>query len=337
MFKKLRLSFFITMLLLLLTMPLSSLAHPGRTDSNGGHTCRTNCEKWGLEYGEYHYHNRNKSSGGGGGSTNASSPQVNEQQLEEQRQKEELAKQQAAEEEEKRKQEEVARQKMQKEKESGHQEGAIKASEDFEKGEQDQESHLAGKTTYYSDAFKESYTEVWNEKQDQKNYYQKGYDQGLGQEKLNLNEIPQNRVAIFEEGFNKGNSERIELIKEEQYDLGKKQGLKKEEKQPTNSDREEYVKAYNKGYKTGMKKTIMKEGKASAKKNYSAKVPKEYKDNKDYTKWYKQGFNSDKKAKEVRKAGFAKGKKFFSTSRVPKEYKNYSKLYKKSYKKGKAA
>ena len=34
-----------------------SIAHPGRTDSNGGHTCRTNCEKWGLEYGEYHYHN----------------------------------------------------------------------------------------------------------------------------------------------------------------------------------------------------------------------------------------------------------------------------------------
>ncbi len=33
------------------------LAHPGRTDSSGGHTCRTNCEEWGLEYGEYHYHN----------------------------------------------------------------------------------------------------------------------------------------------------------------------------------------------------------------------------------------------------------------------------------------
>lgn len=32
-------------------------AHPGRTDSSGGHTCRTNCGSWGLEYGEYHYHN----------------------------------------------------------------------------------------------------------------------------------------------------------------------------------------------------------------------------------------------------------------------------------------
>jgi len=35
----------------------NSFAHPGRTDSSGGHTCRTNCtERWGLNYGEYHYH-----------------------------------------------------------------------------------------------------------------------------------------------------------------------------------------------------------------------------------------------------------------------------------------
>ena len=34
-------------------------AHPGRTDSEGGHTCRTNCtEKWGVEYNSYHFHNK---------------------------------------------------------------------------------------------------------------------------------------------------------------------------------------------------------------------------------------------------------------------------------------
>jgi hypothetical protein len=31
-------------------------AHPGRTDSAGCHTCHTNCEDWGLSYGEYHCH-----------------------------------------------------------------------------------------------------------------------------------------------------------------------------------------------------------------------------------------------------------------------------------------
>ena len=34
----------------------SASAHPGRTDSSGGHTCRTNCESWGLDHGEYHSH-----------------------------------------------------------------------------------------------------------------------------------------------------------------------------------------------------------------------------------------------------------------------------------------
>ncbi|MFN0224250.1 YHYH domain-containing protein [Paenibacillus sp. KR2-11] len=54
--------------ILSLTFSSAAAAHPGRTDSSGGHTCRTNCEKWGYEYGEYHYHN-----GGGSSSTGSSS------------------------------------------------------------------------------------------------------------------------------------------------------------------------------------------------------------------------------------------------------------------------
>ncbi|WP_106767521.1 copper amine oxidase N-terminal domain-containing protein [Paenibacillus faecalis] len=53
--------------LILLFSTSSIYAHPGRTDSRGGHTCWTNCSKWGLEYGQYHYHN------GGGSSSNKSS------------------------------------------------------------------------------------------------------------------------------------------------------------------------------------------------------------------------------------------------------------------------
>ncbi len=36
--------------------PTVAIAHPGRTDSVGCHTCRTNCPNWGLSYGEYHCH-----------------------------------------------------------------------------------------------------------------------------------------------------------------------------------------------------------------------------------------------------------------------------------------
>ncbi len=48
---------FILLSLLLALLPNYVDAHPGRTDKNGGHHCWTNCAKWGLEYGEYHYHN----------------------------------------------------------------------------------------------------------------------------------------------------------------------------------------------------------------------------------------------------------------------------------------
>ena len=50
--------FIIFSLILTLVVPTTALAHPGRTDSNGGHTCKTNCEKWGLEYSQYHWNSR---------------------------------------------------------------------------------------------------------------------------------------------------------------------------------------------------------------------------------------------------------------------------------------
>lgn len=51
--------FLIALLPLLFMASSIANAHPGRTDSKGGHYCRTNCAKWGLKDGEYHYHNGN--------------------------------------------------------------------------------------------------------------------------------------------------------------------------------------------------------------------------------------------------------------------------------------
>lgn len=47
---------FASVLLLSVMQGSVAFAHPGRTDSKGGHTCNTNCEKWGLKLGEYHFH-----------------------------------------------------------------------------------------------------------------------------------------------------------------------------------------------------------------------------------------------------------------------------------------
>lgn len=52
---KVAISTFLFLLSCLFTQEVT-YAHPGRTDEDGGHTCYTNCGDWGLEYGEYHYH-----------------------------------------------------------------------------------------------------------------------------------------------------------------------------------------------------------------------------------------------------------------------------------------
>ena len=49
--------FIFTIVLVFLPFSINADAHPGKTDADGGHTCHTNCAKWGLKDGQYHYHN----------------------------------------------------------------------------------------------------------------------------------------------------------------------------------------------------------------------------------------------------------------------------------------
>ena len=48
--------------MIVILSPLYVEAHPGRTDSNGCHTFKKNCAKWGLSYGQYHCHGKKNSS-----------------------------------------------------------------------------------------------------------------------------------------------------------------------------------------------------------------------------------------------------------------------------------
>lgn len=55
-------SLILTLTVFLFTISVTTAhAHPGPTDANGGHYCQTNCEKYGLKKGEYHYHNKGNS------------------------------------------------------------------------------------------------------------------------------------------------------------------------------------------------------------------------------------------------------------------------------------
>ena len=48
--------FLFILIISIFIIPSISFAHPGRTDSSGCHTCRTNCSNWGLSTGEHHCH-----------------------------------------------------------------------------------------------------------------------------------------------------------------------------------------------------------------------------------------------------------------------------------------
>lgn len=50
---------FVITILCVILCPYNTFAHPGRTDSNGCHYCRTNCARWGLNQDEYHCHSGN--------------------------------------------------------------------------------------------------------------------------------------------------------------------------------------------------------------------------------------------------------------------------------------
>ena len=45
---------FITLTIIFIALPV--FAHPGRTASDGCHYCRTNCDSWGVPWGERHCH-----------------------------------------------------------------------------------------------------------------------------------------------------------------------------------------------------------------------------------------------------------------------------------------
>lgn len=47
---------------LVLVLVLDISAHPGRTNADGCHYCRTNCEQYGLQQDEYHCHNNEAAS-----------------------------------------------------------------------------------------------------------------------------------------------------------------------------------------------------------------------------------------------------------------------------------
>ncbi|MGI2748930.1 YHYH domain-containing protein [Bacillus cytotoxicus] len=333
---------FLTTSVALLVAPVSVYAHPGRTDANGGHTCRTNCEKWGLQYGEYHYHNKSASNN----TTNSTTSSQNNGAAEAKaQQKVEAEKQRVAEEqrkaEEERQRKEEAQRKADTEK--GQADGQKNGEIDFQAGKNDVEVHITGKSEAYKQAFTNAYSSAWSLAEQRKVHFEKGKEQGLAQETMDDSQVAPEFKANFAEGFQIGNKERTEKIKKEQEEIGKKDGETLAEKNPRNNEKEEYVKAYEAAYEKSYKNTkkrIEKEGYTYAFENYDLKVPSKYKQNDLQKKWFTEGFHSNKKAKTIREEGYKKGDSwlsFFYKRFVPSEYKEHKELYKQAIEKGENA
>ncbi|RKQ16921.1 YHYH domain-containing protein [Ureibacillus endophyticus] len=143
---------------LIMVLSASSVyAHPGRTDSNGGHTCRTNCtERWGLEYGEYHYHN------GGSSSSNSSSTSKSSNSSSSVKKSGQSAK-------------EIATQKAKKAQQE--KEAAVKKAKQIKQAEKDG----------YADGLKDGYNGISNIGISKyQGAYNKGYKEGFAKGKLKL-------------------------------------------------------------------------------------------------------------------------------------------------------
>ncbi|PGV67350.1 hypothetical protein COD94_03395 [Bacillus cereus] len=328
----------------LLVAPISAYAHPGRTDANGGHTCRTNCEKWGLQYGEYHYHNKPASSSG---AMDPAPSQNNNGAVEAERQAEvqrnaEAEKQRKAEEARKAEEERqrVAEEQRKAESEKGQAEGQKSGEIDFKAGRNNAEGHVAGKSDAYKQAFTTAYATAWSLEEQKKAHFEKGKEQGLAQEAMDDSQITPEFKVNFAEGFQVGNKERTEKIEKEQAELGEKAGKELAEKKPGNTEKDTYVKAYETAYETGYKsakKMTEKAGYTYAFENYDLKVPAKYEKHESLKKWFTEGFKSNKKAAEIREGGYKKGDSwlsFFYKNFVPSEYKEHKDLYEQAIEKG---
>ncbi len=325
--------------------------HPGRTDSSGGHTCRTNCEKWGLKNGEYHYHsgggNSSSSSSGGSSSTGATTPKPDYTQADVD-EGHEAGKEKGYE-------DGYAGRKLTVEinsknksyqkgytsgYEAGYAEGVEKIrEEDTKKGKEAGKTN--GKTAArngeaievtanhsksedwnhaYAMAFSEAYEKEEFIIQLEKN----GFDFGYTLEEINYPkdiEDEDDLKEIYQTFYNKGYKKRMEEEESKYFDLGYKFGYQLADRNSTDID-ERFLISYDKGYKKGVdtiKNETLEKGYhlAFAKMNYEE--PEDIKDD-TLLEWLLEGYESNRVAKEIKESGFQYGYEN-SNYYIPEEFK----------------
>ena len=343
---------FITISIVLLTLPFFgsyASAHPGRTDSNGGHTCRTNCAKWGLQTGEYHYHNGggSSSSSGSKSTTTTSPPKPSYSQADVDEGKT-LGKSNGYEDGYSRSTSnsvtDTGNEGFQKGYvagyEAGYNEGLKKIKEEdiaagTSAGENDGKSALRegadqevstndSNSADWNNAYKAAFIKSFNHEKIVQESEQSGHDLGYSLTKLAVPaEFSTDEMIkqTFETSYKTGYEKRIKEEDIKHLELGNKDGYDLSVLAIDSLD-DRFIESYEQGYEEGKskrKEEVLAEGFESAFINMKYQEKEEY-DNLELTSWYKEGFNSNDVAGKIKETAFDNG---YTNSKymIPEEFK----------------
>ena len=323
-------------LLLVFSFSLSAEAHPGRTDGSGGHNCTAKSVAKGL-CTDYHYHNGGGGStapqsspstapkvqepvydakvyydngyeagysegveqGYQEGDDSVESSDSNEDYTEGWTAGFDIGYAEGLEKKE-------AEEKVEQDKVDGAAKGKVDGKIAFGAGKAvDAFSHGAESSEAYIKAYNETFVTSWETAQVEEACFKEGYNQGLKQDQVMVSDTCEEDFlrSEFEKGHEKGVKERDAKEIEKLTKQGEAAGYEVAELVvPEEANKPSYEAAFEKGYEEGMNKRqeeVKVEGYDSAFKHVDF-VDETYTDNEVLGTWYKEGYESNDIAKEIK-------------------------------------
>ncbi|MCY8938518.1 YHYH domain-containing protein [Peribacillus frigoritolerans] len=340
-------------------------AHPGRTDSSGGHNCSEKSIAKGLCSG-YHNHNGGDTSSGVGASTTAPATRNDDMDCSEFGSYDEVVEYwnskgysatndpenldgwgngqvddgipcEAPSDYDRTKinnsPEQVQYNQDQQDIESGEKQGAAQGMKD---GYQESESNSFASSGSdaskegYATGYKKGYADGKKKIEAEKTIATKeGYTLGKKQDKIAVPGKYTSHTGLkkaYEDGFNKAVAERVGAKKKELTEQGYNDG-KKDTHSPPKGSIEEYVTAYQEGYDNAQNELKEEYLQMGYKAAFTTLKYKEPDlTNSKFKGWYKEGFKSNKEIAEIIDAGLALGKKG-TTLTIPAEYQKAKPIF----------
>ncbi|MGU3397279.1 hypothetical protein ACNHOZ_24195 [Priestia sp. D51] len=155
-----------------------------------------------------------------------------------------------------------------------------------------------------------------------------GHTQGLEGEALNMPDLysaDEITRKAYEEGFQSGQQEQVEKLKKEYKQEGYKQGYALKDLSVPSDLSSEAAPAFEQGYSKGEKqrhKDVRQEGFNAAFTYTTYHSPSAYQTNTQLLESYKEGFQSNKVANQLRKDAYEAGWKLGDTMTIPAKYKH---------------